>query len=428
MTRRVLALALTFGMAFGGVATAAPPQQNGVLPHGGNYVLRPDAGASEAAIALWYRVPSDGYDGATPGIAQLATAACAAVRLSGGKSLAELVRSLGGRLVFGAEPDMTSIDVIVPAGGARRALAAVTEAYFSPNPDDAAYKLALRDTAVRGVERRYSPEFAMHDAMFAQMFASGPARVAPLPGTADAYSAIPLDAVAAFAKRAFVSSNAFLSLAGNLDASVLDAVAGGSAGALATGIGLDSRLGPAGTTATVDGAAAALGLGFAGPPISDARAATAMDFIADYLFDPDSGVVSRELRSSKALVVGHFLTLRDPGVTVVDLSGGDLDAASVKVRAAIDALATPLDAATFAAARSAFAYRSANDGSVPAGVADELAWYAVQGNAAYAPGDASGTYAAQIASLDPQFVAAIARRYLQNPTVIHMVAEKEAGS
>ena len=165
-----------------------------------------------------------------------------------------------------------------------------------------------------------------------------------------------------------------------------------------------------------------------GPPIADARAATAMDFISDYLFNPDSGVVAHDLRASKASVVGHFLTLHDPGVTIVSITGGDLDAAATKVRAAIAGLSSPLDGATFAAARRAFAYRSANDGSVPAGIADELAWYAVQGNPSYAPGDSSGTYAAMIASLDPQYVAGIAKRYLQTPTIVHMVVEKEVGS
>ena len=423
MTGRALALALTLGLAFGGIAPASPPQRNGTLPHGGAYVVRPDAGAPVAAIALWFRAPGNGYDGAQPGIAQLASASCAAVRLAGGKSLVELVRSLGGRLVLGGEPDMTTVDIVVPAGSARRALAAVTAAYFAPSVDAGAYALALRDSAVRGVERRYSADFALHDAMLSQMFVSGPAHAPTLPGSADAYPLISMPSVAAFAKRAFVPSNAYLVLTGNVDASLLDAVADGDPAAVVSAP-LDSALGPAGTTASVAGAVAGLAFGFAGPPIHDERAATALDFIGDYLFDTERGVVTRELRATKASALGHFLTFHDPGVTIVSVSGGDLDAAGATVRSAILAMGTPLDAETFAAARRAFAYRSAQNASVPSGLADELAWYAVQGDAPYAPSDASGTYARTIAALDPAYVAEIARRYLQTPTVVHLTVDK----
>jgi len=428
LTRRLLALALSLGLCCGASATATPVQRDGALPHGGAYVIRPDGSAATASIALWFRAPSDGYDGATPGIAQLAAATCAAVRLSGGKSLVDLVRSLGGRLVLGGEPDMTSVDVIVPAGSARRVLAALTSAYFAPAPDAPAYALALRDSAVRGVERRYSPDLAMHDAMLAQMVASGPAHVPVLPGTADAFTAIPLASVAAFAKRAFASPNAYLALAGNVDATLLDAVTDGDASANATSAPIDSRLGPAGTTATVPAAVAGLAYGYAGPPIRDERAATALDFISDYLFDPDRGVVSLQLRDTAANVTGHFLTFHDPGLTVVSISGGDLELAGTKVRAAIAGMATPLDAGTFAAARRAFVYRTALGTSTSSGLADGLAWYAVQGNATYAPGDASGTYASAIASLDPAYVASVARRYLQVPTIVHLTAEKGSSS
>ncbi len=428
MKLRALASMLTLVVACGGFAAAAPPQQNGTLPRGGSYILRPDPNASTAAVALWFRVPSDGYDGADPGIAQLAAASCAGVRLSGGKSLSDLVRSLGGRLVLGGEPDMTSIDVIVPAGSARRAVAALTAAYFASDVDAASYALGLRDSAVRGVERRYSADFALHDAMLAQMFVSGPAHVAPLPGSADVFAAIPVATVNAFAKRAFVSTNAVLSLSGNVDASLLDAVTDGDVAASASTAPLDSRLGPAGTSATVSGTVAGIALGFAGPPIRDEREATALDFISDYLFDADRGVVTRQLGGTKTSVSGHFLTYHDPGVTIVSLSGGDLDASALKVRAAIAAMSTPLGAAAFGAARRAFAYESARAASVPAGLADDLAWYALQGDPSYAPGDVSGTYSHMVDSLDPQFVAGVARRYLQTPTVVHLVPEKGSSS
>ena len=37
------------------------------------------------------------------------------------------------------------------------------------------------------------------------------------------------------------------------------------------------------------------GLAWVGPPIADEKAATALDFVADYLFRDDTGIVTREI-------------------------------------------------------------------------------------------------------------------------------------
>lgn len=429
MSGRGLALLPALVLALSAVASAAPAQSGGALPNGGQYVLRPDPSAPTASLALWFHAPSDGYADPAPGIAQLAAAACAAVRPAGGTSLSQQVNALGGRLTFGGEADMIMVDVSVPAGAARRALAALTAAYFTPKVDDDAYRLALRDTAVRAVERNYATGPALTDLLMREMFASGPAHVPALPGSAGAIARIPMDRVAAFAATAFRSGNAFLALAGNVDAADLDAIADGDAAASqATPFDDTSTLAPAGGEATVDGQEAAIVLGFAGPPITDRRAATALDFIAGYLFDPDTGLASKEFDGTDTVLGGHFLTLRHPGVTVVTISGGDLDAAKAKVLAALDGMRRPLPGAAFAAARRAFAYRSATGWSQPPGLADDLAWYALQGDAAYAPGDATGVYAAAIESLDPAYVAQIARTYLAKPSVVRVVAREGAAS
>ncbi len=424
MVRRSLLFALALAMASSGFAYAGPEQQTGQLAHGGTYVLRPDPASSQAAFALWFRAPGSGYDGATPGLAQLALAACAAAPLAGGKSLIEQIRALGGTLAFGGESDMSTVDVSVPVGSARRALAALTAAYFAPHLNDDAYKLALRDTAVRGVERGYSADVVLQDAVMGAMFRTGPIRDVRLPGSVAALSGITTTAISAYAGLAFRSTNAYLALAGNVDASMLGAITDGDATTAPLGAPIDSSLATAGTTTDVPGTSAGIGIGFAGAPISDQRSATALDFIADYLFNSANGVVGTATAASKADVSGRFITLHDPGVTFVTITGGDLDTAQAAVLSAVATMQAPLSAATFATAKRGFVYRSARNSSYPVGMVDDLAWYALQGAPEYAPGYAGGTYAKTIASLDPSFVASVARRYLVQPTVVRLIVEK----
>ena len=73
----------------------------------------------------------------------------------------------------------------------------------------------------------------------------------------------------------------------------------------------------------IAGAIDGLGLAWIGPPISDQKAATALDFVADYLFREQTGVVVKALdaKPSDALVVGQFITLHDPGIMVVTIGG-----------------------------------------------------------------------------------------------------------
>ena len=402
---------------------AAIAQEQGALPRGGSYVLDPDPTVGTSAIALWFRAPGAGYDNATPGISNLAATATAVAPLESGKSLYALVHSLGGQLNIEVYPDIVGIGAIVPASAARRVVAAMTAAYFAPSVDDAAVKTARANAAVLGVQQRYESDTTLHDLLFAQIFESGPAHYPPLPTSVPALTSITPAQVSAFAKRAFRSENAVLTLTGNVDASSISAVTDGS-GTGTMDSPYDSGLAAQPRSSTTTGSVDGVGLGWIGPPISDEKAATALDFVADYLFRDETGVVSKALdrAQSDALVAGQFITLHDPGVMVVTIGGAHEKQAEQRVLAALAGLQQPMDRQTFEAAREAFLYHVAADTQTPQQRADNLGWYTVEGNLQYAPGISSGTYVRQARELDPQYVADVVRRYLANPVIVDLIA------
>jgi predicted Zn-dependent peptidase len=421
-TRIAAAALLTFAVA----ASAAPcvaagiAQQRGDLPKGGSYVLEPNPTIGAAAVGLWFRAPGAGYDNASPGIARLAATAAAVAPLSGGKSLFSLVDSVGGRLNINVYPDIIGVGATVPASAARRVVAAMTAAYFAPAIDASSVKTAQRDAAVNSVAQRYSADLTLHDLLFAQLFSAGPAHFPPLPDSIAAIAGVSASSVSDFAKRAFRSANAMLTLTGAVDATSLSAVTDGS-GTSGMDAPFDSKL--SGATGSIDANGAVPGKGFAwvGPPIADRKAATAMDFVADYLFRDGTGLVSRDVASQDAFVAGQFVTLHDPGVMIVTMGGDDQSKAERAVLDRLSAMTRPLDAGTFAAAREAFLYHLASDTQTPQSLADNLGWYAVEGNPSYAPGDASEEYQRTARSLDPQYVADAVRRYLSQPVSVKLL-------
>jgi predicted Zn-dependent peptidase len=426
MTLRVAFGIATFAVAaffVGAPAVAAMPQQLGTLPRGGSYVLDPDPTVGSAAIGLWFRAPGAGYDNATPGIANLAATAAAVAPLASGRSLYGLVHTVGGELNIEIYPDIVGIGVVVPAPSARRIIAAMTAAYFAPAVDETAVKTARANAAVLGVQQRYEPDTTLHDLLFAQLFANGPAHYPPLPTTISALTSISAPQVSEFAKRAFRAENAVLTLAGNVDATSITAVTDGS-GSGDMDVPHDSMLSPTPTSATSTGAVDGVGLAWIGPPISDEKAATALDFVADYLFRDQTGVVSKALDRSQsdALVAGQFITLHDPGVMVVTIGGDHEKQAEQRVLESLSALQQPMDRGTFEAAREAFLYHVASDTQTPQERADNLGWYTVEGNLNYAPGIVGGSYEQTARSLDPQYVADVVRRYLGKPVVVDLVA------
>jgi predicted Zn-dependent peptidase len=404
-------------------AAAAIARQTGSLPRGGSYVFYPDPTVGTAAIGLWFRAPGAGYDNATPGIANLAATAAAVAPLASGKSLYALVHTVGGELNIEVYPDIVGIGAVVPAAAARRIVAAMTGAYFAPAVDDAAVKTSRANAAVLGVQQRYESDMTLHDLLFERIFATGPAHYPSLPTAVSQLTSISTAQISAYAKRAFRAENSVLTLTGNVDTSSITAVTDGS-GPGAMDSPYDSRVSGSAGSSTASGAIDGVGLAWIGPPISDEKAATALDFVADYLFREQTGVVSKVLDRSQsdALVIGQFITLHDPGVMVVTIGGNHEKQAEQHVLDALAVLQQPMDAQTFAAAREAFLYHVAADTQTPQQRADNLGWYSVEGDLEYAPGIVSGNYEHAARALDPQYVAAIVRRYLSNPVVVNLIA------
>jgi len=401
---------------------AAMQQQTGPLPRGGSYVLDPDPTVGAAAIELWFRAPGAGYDNATPGISNLAATAAAVSPLASGKSLYALVHSAGGELNIEVYPDIVGIAAIVPASATRRVIAALTAAYFAPGIDDTAVKTARANAAVLGVQQRYESDNTLHDLLFKQIFAGGPAHYPPLPDSVTALTSISTAQVSAFAKRAFRAENSVLTLTGNVDATSISAVTDGSGNGSMDGP-YDSSLARPASSATATGSVDGVGLAWVGPPIADEKAATALDFVADYLFREQTGLVSKALdRSGNGLVSGQFITLHDPGVLVVTIGGDREKQTEQRVLTALSTMQQPMDPQTFTAAREAFLYHVATDTQTPQQRADNLGWYTVEGNPQYAPGISDGSYERAARELDPQYVADVVKRYLHNPIVVDLIA------
>ncbi len=378
------------------------------------------------AIELWYRAPAAGYDLKSPGIARLALAAVAASKPAGGSSLSEIVNRLGGSLSLEVYPDIAMVGASVPASSAASVLRAMTNAYFNTTINAAGMKVAAQDSAVVAAQQPFDSARTLQDALFSQLFAQGPAHYAPVPDAAEFAKLAPGD-VQAFATRAFQRGSAIVSLAGNVDQSLETSLA---ASAIATiNEPYDSTLAPGLAESSVSARAAGLGFAWAGPGISDTRADTAMDFIADYLFDPDHGTLPQSVRSQRDLfVTGQFVTLHDPGVLLVTISGETASSLQQNVLDAVAQMQQPLDAATFARAQKAFVYHILSQIQTPVERADNAGWYAAEGNAQYAPGNASGMYVSTANSLDPQFVAQTVRAYLQHPVIVRLIQSTSGAS
>lgn len=418
--------------AFHGVPAAAQTAQlpaTGSLQGGGIYVMRRDPLAATTAMELWFRAPSAGEGAQYPGISRLAITAIAASRPPHGTSLSELVNRFGGTLTINVYPDIVMVGVSVPSWDAPEVLRSLTSAYFSPSLSAEGMKAALRDCAVAAAQTRFDAERTLQDALFANLFSAGPARYAPTPATAADFTKIPQDAVQAFARRSFRQNNAVLSVAGAVDPNVLANVRAGNAGA-PMDAPYDSTPAAAPGSSTKSAYVAGVGFAWAGPPIADAKSATAMDFIADYLFDNQYGTVAQAIQKANAdtFVNGQFITLHNPGVLLVTVSGTSSDAVRKQVTDAVAAMQQPMAEKTFASARTAFEYHLFSQTQTPLSRADNFGWYTVEGNSTYAPGSASGEYLKAVESLDPAFIAQAARTYLQHPAIVQLISSDQKGT
>jgi predicted Zn-dependent peptidase len=430
----IIAALLVCGGAAANAQTAVP--STGTLPSGVAYELRPDQAQSAAAIALWYRAPSGGFDATpTPGLSRLAATTVAASAPITGTPLSALVERFGGRLVVEAYPDSVAITALVPPDHVAATLRAMTGDYFAPVVTAPGLLAGLVDTSDDALIRSYDAD-AIEDALGAALFAGGPLHDGTI-GTREALANAKLEQVRAFAERAFRPGNAILILTGNVDASALASVASrvGPAGDLAPEAAAVQAPRPAPAARRLDANIGGTGLAWIGPPIADEAAATTMDFLADALFAPKTGAVAKALGKSKATVTGKFVTYRDPGVFLVTISGDDAAAALPIVERVIAGAAKPLERAAFTAARASFVYHLLDDMDTPSGVADTYGWYAVEGNAAYAPaeGGTRGRYFRLVTALTPAGVARTAAKYLGTaPAVVTLnrvePADAKAGS
>jgi predicted Zn-dependent peptidase len=428
---RVRALIATFAL-FACCVRAAAAQSVGALPGGGVSILNPTGGAPAAAIELWYRAPSIGF-GETPvlSLARLAAEVVVASKPLAGKPLGTTIAEAGGRITVNVYADSLAISVLAPAAAAPEIVRAMTTAFFAPVVTEDGYREAKHAVEQEALIGSFNPDTLARDAVFGGLFSSGPAHY-PVLGGARAIERISSDAVRSYATRAFRSQNAVLVTTGAVDASVVrTAVAGRTSLSVESGraepaLSSTPARAPRLIAQSSDGPGGAYG--WIGPAIADERAATAMDFVADYLFRPELGSVARRLAQTQpqASVSGQFITLHDPGVFFVAFSADKPGEAKGIVDAGLATMREPLEAAAFERALNAFEYHLLSDLQTPLSVADNFGWYAAEGNLTYAPGanNDDGAYFHAVRSLTPAFVASVVRKYLDKPGVTVVLSPK----
>ena len=345
----------------------------------------------------------------------MAATAIAASQPITGTALGTFVNRLGGRMSISAYPESVSVSLLVPADRAALAVRALTRSYFAPVLTDAGLQAARRTVAEEAAIRALSPESTITDSLYASLFAGGPAQSPPFPAPA-AVDAISVAQIRGYAERAFRPANAILVLSGDVSADLTTAALTGREGAAPGPETPRPETTDVPAPVATKGTDGGFGLMWAGPPIADEAAATAFDFIADYLF-ADGGAVQRAAEADGTALDGTFVTYHDPGVFFVTATGGNVAAARTAVEAALAEIRKPLAPAIFERARRQFTYRLLSHSQTPDLLADNYGWYSVEGAPAYTPGEggANGRYLKAIAALTPAFVATTAAAYLDRP-------------
>jgi len=426
----LVAAALPARAATADLPDLGPNVTVGRLPVGGTVIVSPAQGAPVAAVELWYRAPSTGFGPKPePGIARLAAQMVAASKPIVGDPLGKTVSDVGGRLGITVYGDSVAISAVVPAIQARSIVKALTRAYFAPVATEDGFREAAREVEQESQISSFDPETVVRDAVFSELFSAGPQHF-PTLGAPKDIAQISLDDTKAFATRAFRSQNATLVVSGAVDPSVASAAAGGrpdgdSSPEAPSEPEIASDLEPV----TKNFVESVGGYGWIGPGIADTREATAMDFIADYLFRSDDGYVTRQVlqKYPQALLLGQFITLHDPGVMFVVYSGrDDTPALRTLVDDGFARVQQAMDPAAFSSALEAFKYHLLSDLQTPTEMADNFGWYNVEGAPDYAPGanGDGGIYFKTADSLTPDFVAAVAKKYFAKaPAVVTLRPE-----
>lgn len=410
---------------------ATPPETTTQLGDGLTLVTRQATASPTAALEVWIKCPSSGYGPARPGLARL-TALAIVEQKSGGSSLRTDARAAGAQIAVSVYHESTEIAILAPAYVSGSLLDKLVREALHPQLDQKAFEAARQRLAAQQVASLDMPEEVLRDSLFARMFASGPLHDSSY-GDPRTLTGLTLADITAFAGRAYVPADEIVVAVGNVDATDVATRTQSAAPAAAPAVAIpESSLAPYTdsplllTRSSLD--VGGIAIGWSGPPIADERAATAMDFLSDYLTNPTQGVLSKIVNAavSGTDFSGQFVTLRNPGVFYVTASGAKVDP-TITVGIIRDAmrntLRKPMSADEFERARTAYINHLLGSMQTAQSLADNYGWYFSQGALPYSPSSTdaalSGQYFAAVASLTPEYVFSIASRYLQaKPAVI----------
>jgi len=408
-----------------------------VLADGLTMEVRHATGSGAVALEIWVRCPANGWASSQPGIARL-TALAVVDAKSGNTTLRDTVHARGGEVGVSIFQTATEFVILSPATQAPVLEDALMRAVFRPSIDSAALDQARTRLAAEQAVSAQSAGAVLRDNVFAAVFKDGPLHDAPL-GSAKLLQSASLAQVRDFAAHSYVPSASAVIALGNADAAALRAHIAAASPPSASGSSMPGSAISAApsqpislTNPGVD--APGIALGWAGPPISDRRAATAMDFLSDYLTDAKSGAfaIAATSTAASASIDGQYVTLEQPGLFFVSATGTGIDPTTMEksLRSALaQFIAQPMSHDRFASALSAYETRLLRQMDSPQGLADNYGWYFAMNAPSYAPSatdvSLSGEYFAAAASLTPDFVRDVARRYLgAQPVVITLTPQK----
>ena len=410
---------------------AVPPQTTTQLNDGLTLVTRKATASPTAALEVWIKCPSSGYGPARPGLARL-TALAIVEQKSGGSSLRDDARAQGAQIAVSVYHESTEIAILAPSYVSSALLDKLVREALHPQLDQKAFEAARQRLAAQQVASLDMPEEVLRDSLFARMFSSGPLHDSSY-GDPKTLTGLGLADVTSFAARAYVPAQEIVVAVGNVD---MDDVAT-RIQAAAPAAGPTVTIPPSSLAAYTDAPllltrssldVGGIAIGWSGPPIADERAATAMDFLSDYLTHPAQGVLTKVVSAAAAGAdfSGQFVTLRNPGVFYVTASGEKIDptlTVGVIRDAMRNALRKPMSADEFERARTAYVNHLLGSMQTAQSLADNYGWYFSQGALPYSPSSTdaalSGQYFTAVASLTPDYVFSIANKYLQaKPAVI----------
>jgi predicted Zn-dependent peptidase len=424
--------AIFFSALSAGPVWASSPTFDQQLTNGAMLVVRRAGAVPMAALEVWIRCPSSDYDGSHPGISRLAALALAEEKSATSLSLRDAVRIAGGRLGVAVYAEAAEISIVAPSYGASALLEKLSQTIGHAYIDQAAFETARTRLAAGQVASGEIVDQELRDALFAQLFSGGPQKDSTY-GTPVSLRDMTLQDVTTFIGRAYVPKNEIITAVGDVQPQeVQKHIAALASPGAAPPAMPDSPLAPYGRApAALPNAQAdenGAGLAWAGPPISDQRAATAMDFLSDYLTNPDTGVLVKAIAGvdSEADFTGQFVTLRNPGVFFVTVAGKQFDPALLPsfIRSTLQsAVGHRFSTADFNRARDAYVTHLLRDLQTDQDLADNYGWYFAQGALDYSPSFAdmalSGDYFTQVSSLTPDYVFSVAKKYLlANPAIV----------